>query len=462
MLAPSLCWLLGAVVATVVWLWEPPLPLSVEDWQGAALPQKAVPASARDLVTELQVFMADKEDLHAPEAWFFGNASAPTVPYAFNEAGWLVRAESLSEVSRVAFLGGRPLSGRWAQGGRVIVFADVLRGLLRLDPSTGAVDVLASTRCDGVRLTYPDDLRVLANGDIVFSAATEHTPFVRRAAGAGGAPGRLVVDQDVPVKLALLSGGRGSGALLRLPALRDEGGSPRLGASGLVRYGSCARLLLPGMRFANGIALPPASEDAVEGVPYRRWGSRIAPTRVLVADSLAAAVSSVTVDAEGALAESDRRWAADLPGLPDNVSPGREGTWLVALPSARTAVIGMLSQSRLLRWVVSRVPWGLLPKVEPFGALAAVRDDGGVAEVWADPHGKVVRMLTSACWVDCDAVNASLRPQGAVEQLCTGAAPGDGLAIVGTLKSTGLMVLKMLAAAPERAAPPLASRSEEL
>ncbi len=55
MLAPSLCWLLGAVVATVVWLWEPPLPLSVEDWQGAALPQKAVPASARDLVTELQV-----------------------------------------------------------------------------------------------------------------------------------------------------------------------------------------------------------------------------------------------------------------------------------------------------------------------------------------------------------------------------------------------------------------------
>ena len=55
MLLPSLCWLLGVAAATVVWLWAPPFPLSVEEWQGAALPQMAVPASARDLVKELEV-----------------------------------------------------------------------------------------------------------------------------------------------------------------------------------------------------------------------------------------------------------------------------------------------------------------------------------------------------------------------------------------------------------------------
>lgn len=409
--------------------------------------------------------MADKEDLHAPEAWFFGNASAPTVPYTFNEAGWLVRAESLSEITRVAFLGGRPLSGRWAQGGRVVVFADVMRGILRFDSVTGSVDVLAGTRCDGVRLTYTDDLRVMANGDIVFSAATEHTPFVRRAAGSAGSSTGLVVDQDAPVKLALLSGGRGSGALLHLHALRDADGSPVLSASGLQRYGSCSRLLLPGLRFANGIAVAPGNEDTTAGTPYHRWGHRRPSTRVLIADSLSASVASVTLDATGAVSRSDRNWAADLPGLPDNVTPGREGTWLVALPSARTTVIGLLSQSRLVRWVVSRVPLGLLPKVEPFGALVAVNDAGRVTEVWADASGKVIRMLTSACWVDCDRVSAAQRPNGAVEQLCAGAAPGDGLAIVGTLKSTGLMILKMPAAVPTTdAAAPRARdvRSEEL
>jgi len=393
--------------------------------------------------------MTDHPDLHGPESWFFGNASAPDVPYAFNEEGWLVRASGLASVERVAHMGGRPLSGRWADAGRSVVFADVLRGLMRFDPASGTVEALASATCDGAPVLYVDDVRVLAGGDVVFSSASAHSPLWRGTAGPG--PGRA--EQDAPVRLELIAGGRGSGRLMLLRAQRDSGiaSAPLRNAAGLTAFEPCPALLLDGLHFANGVALAPADEDLPPGVPYRRWagentrgGETAPPVDVLVTATFGDAVSRVSLPADRAAAPVvTRAWSTSFPALLDNVSPGPGGTWLVALPTARSLSLHAMWASRALRWVVSRLPWALWPAAEPFGGVLQLDASGRQIRSWVDLSGRALPFVTSATWVDCDVVlgGGGGTEGGVVQSLCAGRAPGHGVMLLGSLKTPGLSVL---------------------
>lgn len=393
--------------------------------------------------------------VHHTESWFLGNASAPSIPYAFNEDGWLVRVESVSHASRMHLIGGRPLSGRWAEGGEVVIIADVLRGVLRFDPVAGSLEILATIACDGTRIAYADDVRVLRDGRILISDGSRHAPFVH-----SDTQGQFSTNQNVPVKLELLQG-TSSGRFLVLDPLGQRT------AAGRIRYSSCARVVSSHHRFANGIALAPADEDTAPGVPISQWawpaedasastaGSRA--VHALVVGSGDAEVSRVTLSPGTGEATVKRGWAS-LEGIGDNISPGLPGTWLVALPAERSITFALLSRSWALRWLALRLPWVLWPPTPSFGSFAVLDGRGRVRERYVDASGEGVSYVNSVAAVECSEVQEE---EGFSAELCRrerGAWPtahdagterrGDlpaALLLLGSLHGTGLPVVPLFA-----------------
>ena len=86
--------------------------------------------------------------------------------------------------------------------------------------------------------------------------------------------------------------------------------------------------------------------------------------------------------------EGNRRVVIEnLPGFPDNINRGPNGTYLLGLVSKRAKPLDDLSSKPFLRKVIWRLPEFLKPAAENYGFVVQLGRDGRVIKTWQDPAG---------------------------------------------------------------------------
>lgn len=226
-------------------------------------------------------------------------------------------SHDLRRLDRVADTGGRPLGIEYDADGLLVV-CDADRGLLRVDPDTGGVEVLAD-RVDGVPLLVCNNAALADEGTIWFSDSSQVFSLDRWK------------DDFLQVTR--------TGRLLR----RDPGGE--------------VQVVLDGLAFANGVAL---SADG---------------SSVLVAESSTRTVVRHRLSGDRA-GETDLLVPA-LPGYPDNIARGSDGLIWVAIGTPRDPMIeGLMRAPLAMRRLAMAVPERLQPQPKP-GAWMQAYDDAG-------------------------------------------------------------------------------------
>lgn len=218
----------------------------------------------------------------------------------------------------VADTGGRPLGIEVRDDGQLVV-CDAARGLLLVNPTSGAIEVLAD-RYDGRPFRFTNNAALHPDGSILFSDSSQRF-------GLEHFKGDLLEHSE-------------TGRLLRW---RD--GEVEVVADGLA--------------FANGVALT-HDGDAV-------W----------VAETGAYRISRVWL--AGAHAGQREVIVDNLPAFPDNLSTGPDGTVWVALPSTRDAALDLLlPRPPALRKVVWALPDAFQPQEKRLTFVAGFSPDGAL------------------------------------------------------------------------------------
>jgi len=206
-------------------------------------------------------------------------------------------------VDRVADTGGRPLGIEELPDRRLLV-CDARRGLLVVDPASGAVESLVA-EVDGRAMRFCNNAAVARDGAIYFSdTSTVYGIDAWRS-------------EMVEVTR--------TGRLLRRSATGE------------------VEVLLEGLSFANGVAL--AGDESF----------------VAVAETAARTV--VRHWLTGSLAGTRDYLVEDLPGYPDNISRGSDGLIWVTIASPRDPLVERLQRGPMwLRRTATRIPQRLQPQ----------------------------------------------------------------------------------------------------
>ncbi len=175
----------------------------------------------------------------------------------------------------IANTGGRPLGIERFPDGRILV-CDTRKGLLRIDPSGGKVEVLVD-KVNGRRMRFCNNAAVAADGTVYFSDSSL----------------RFGIDNYR------------NDAIENIPTGR------------LLRYtpGGKLDVLVNKLSFANGVALAPDESF------------------VVVAETAGFRLNRYWL--KGPKADQRDVFADDLPGMPDNLSTGTDGLLWVALAAPR-------------------------------------------------------------------------------------------------------------------------------
>ena len=222
-------------------------------------------------------------------------------------------------IERIARTGGRPLGIEIGTDGSLVV-CDAHRGLLRVDPGSGAVEPLVAA-VDGVPMVFTNNAAIGSDGTIYFSDSST----------------RFSVEES---KGDLLEHGS-TGRLLRR---RPDG---------------AVDVLLPGLDFANGVALAP---DESFVLVAETGGYRVTKYWLTGPE---AGRSTILID--------------NLPGLPDNLSTGSDGLFWIAILSERNALLDrLLPLPGALRQAVWAMPEALQPDVSRIMFVVAIDADGAV------------------------------------------------------------------------------------
>lgn len=222
-----------------------------------------------------------------------------------------------SHVDRIAHTGGRPLGLELDPDGRLVV-CDARRGLLRVDPASGAVEqVLDSVR--GTRMVFCNNAAVASDGTVWFSDSST----------------RYGIDRWKDDFVQHTRTGR----LLRL----DPDGA--------------VHVVIDELAFANGVAL---SRDE-DFVCVAETGARTVVRRWLSGDR----------------AGMRDLLCQDLPGYPDNIARGSDGLIWVTIASPRDPLVERLQGAPMpLRRAVTRIPARLQPKPQRTVRVQAYDDRG--------------------------------------------------------------------------------------
>jgi streptogramin lyase len=230
-------------------------------------------------------------------------------------------------IEEVADTGGRPLGIEVLPDGRLIV-CDAHRGLLRVDPDSGGIDVLAY-EVAGEPMRFCNNAAVAPDGTVYFSDSSR----------------RFGIDHW----RAELIEHSGTGRLLR----RDPSGA--------------VEVLVDGLEFANGVAL------AADG------------SFVAVAETGAYQVQRLWLS--GPSAGNVEMFLPNLPAVPDNMSTGSDGLIWIALPSHRPATLDWLhSRPPVLRKIAWALPARLQPQESRTVWVLAVDADGRVVHDLQGTH----------------------------------------------------------------------------
>lgn len=250
--------------------------------------------------------------------------------YATSQTGDITRIDpATTSVEIMANTGGVPL-GIEAHND-VLYIADAYKGLLAMTVN-GALTTL-SNEVDGTPILYADDLDIADDGIIYFSDAS--TKFGAEANGSTMAASMLEVIES-----------KGTGRVLAY--------DPRT---------QVTRVVADGFVFSNGVAMHPDGD-------------------ILVNETGRYRVVKINPDT-GQMTD----WITNLPGFPDNINPGPDGTYFLGLISPRSDWLDKNSTKLAARKVAMRLPAFMRPKVVAYGHIVQLDADGNVLRTFQDPAG---------------------------------------------------------------------------
>jgi sugar lactone lactonase YvrE len=228
------------------------------------------------------------------------------------------------EPQLVADTGGRPLGIEIDPRDGSLVVCDAYRGLLRVT-GDGTVTVLTD-RAAGRRLVLCDNAAVARDGTVFVTDSSDRYPVTHWK--------RDMLEH------------RPNGRLL---AYHPATGRTEVVADGLY--------------FPNGVALTPDESALIfaETTTHRLMRMPLGGTPVEL---------------------------LDLPAYPDNLSPVGDGTYWVALPSPRVAVVERLLPHPRIRQLVAAAPDRLQPQPRRYGLVALVDGAGTVLRTLHGPAGR--------------------------------------------------------------------------
>ncbi|CRZ15799.1 SMP-30/gluconolactonase/LRE family protein [Mycolicibacterium neworleansense] len=234
--------------------------------------------------------------------------------------GRIVRVSPDGTAAVVADTGGRPLGMHVARDGRVLI-CDSHRGLLALDPATGALSTLVES-VHGRPLKFCSNVTETSDGTIYFTESTSQFHFEHFA-----------------------------GAIMEA---RGRGGLFRLDTDGTVST------VLDGLYFANGVTVT-TDESAL-----------------VFAETQARRLSKFWL--QGPQAGTVTPLAVHLPGYPDNISTGTDGRiWVAMVAPPNAAAEWLAPRAPVIRKLLWRLPDRLQPQIRPQVWVLAFDTDSGDA-----------------------------------------------------------------------------------
>jgi sugar lactone lactonase YvrE len=224
------------------------------------------------------------------------------------------------ETTVVGDTGGRPLGLHVARDGRLLI-CDSPCGLLAMDPGTGEFETLVD-EVDGRQLRFCSNVTETADGTVFFTESTSAFTYADY--------------------MAAILEARGRGSLFR----RDPDGT--------------VLTVVPGLYFANGLTLTADGSALVFAELQSRRLSKYWLT--------------------GPDAGSVTPLAANLPGMPDNLSTGADGRiWCAFVTPANPLADRLANSSPLIRKLLWRLPPRFQPKPESVVWVVAFDPDTGDA-----------------------------------------------------------------------------------
>ena len=261
--------------------------------------------------------------------------------YAAVASGNILRMNPDGTAQEVfANTGGRVLGFDFDAVGNLIA-ADAIKGLLAISPDR-KITVLAD-QVGGDPILYADAVVVAGTGEAYFSDAS----------------GRFA-----PAKW----GGPFEAALLDL---LEQSSTGRILAYDPVT--KTTRIVAKGLSFANGVALSRDEQSlfVAETGKYRVWKIDVAADNLDV--NQGSPQATVLLD--------------NLPGYPDNLMRGLEGTIWLGFSGPRSADVDAMADKPFLRELTLRLPRVLWPLPKAYGHVLAFTEDGKVVADLQDPTG---------------------------------------------------------------------------
>ena len=311
-----LAFIAALIAATLIYLLVAPVPINPAAWTPPANPGLTGQYQQNSRLAPVERLKLGQG--HAPEDVAVDRDGKI---YAGFDDGRIVQLQADGTQPRVfANTYGRPLGLIFDRDGNLIV-ADAIKGLLSVD-KTGEVKLVAD-EVDGEKFNCLNDLDVGADGTIYFTEASHKFPMSRHV-------NDLLEHQP-------------NGRLLAWdPKTRKT------------------RTLLPGIYFANGVAVSPDQSF------------------VLVAETGTYSVRRVWLT--GPKQGQSDVFIENLPGFPDGISSnGKDKFWL-ALVTPRQSIFDKLLPHPFLRKIIYRLPKSLQPAPQRYSFVVGLDSGGRVAE----------------------------------------------------------------------------------
>lgn len=230
---------------------------------------------------------------------------------------------------------GRPLGLHFNGQGELII-ADANKGLLKL-LSDNTIEVLADSY-QGNKLIFTDDLDIAQDGSIYFSDAStlfDVREFTRDALS-----------------------GRDTGRLFKYDPTTQQ-----------------LTLLLDNLAFANGVAV--AADDSFVLV-NESWKYQV--TRLWLTGEKAG-TSDIFIDR--------------IPGTPDGISRGTDGTFWLAIHGPRSGLLSLIAEYPFLKNQAAKVPMSLTPHPDKYGFVVQLSPQGEIIKSLQDPAAVSIWGITS-------------------------------------------------------------------
>ncbi|KAM4692899.1 adipocyte plasma membrane-associated protein [Discoglossus pictus] len=242
---------------------------------------------------------------------------------------------------------GRPLGIRVGPNGTLFV-ADAYQGIFEVNPVTGAVEMLVSSQIpiQGKKMAFVNDLVVTSNGRKIYFTDSS-SKWQRR---------------DYPY---LVMEGTDDGRLLEYDTLTKE-----------------VKVLMGGLRFANGIQLSPAEDF------------------LLVAETTMARVRRYYVS--GLTKGGVDMFVENMPGFPDNIRLSSSGGYWVAMSAVRQnpgfSMMDFLSDKPWLKKIIFKLfSHDTVMKFVPrYSLVVELGEKGSYKRSFHDPNGEVVTFISEA------------------------------------------------------------------